>query len=83
MNITYIPVVIANLMMLYGIVTGRSLYPKWAVVFLPILIFLLKTPITRLLKGHLQELVTDSYDNLILFVFFVLSTLVLWNGIVF
>jgi hypothetical protein len=81
-TITYIPVVIANLMMLYGIVAGRSLYPRWAVVFLPIIIFLIKTPVIRLLKGHLQELVTDSYDNLIVFVFFVLSTLVLWNGIV-
>jgi hypothetical protein len=80
--ITYIPVVIANLMMFYGIVTGRSMYPGWAVVFLPIIIYLLKTPVTRLLKGHLQELVSDSYDNLIVFVFFVLSTLVLWNGIV-
>jgi hypothetical protein len=80
--ITYIPVAIANLMMLYGIVTGRSMYPRWSVVFLPIIIYLLKTSVTRILKGHLQELVRDSYDNLVVFVFFLFSTIVLWNGLV-
>jgi hypothetical protein len=80
--ITYIPVVIASVLMLYGIVTGNSMYPRWAVVFLPVLIYLLKTPVTWILKGHLQELVRDSYDNLTLFVFFVVSTIVLWNGAV-
>ena len=82
-NITYAPVAIFSLMMIYGIVWGRSLYPKWMVIFLPIVIYLIKTPITRVLKGHLQELVSDSYDNLVLFVFFTLSTIVLWNSTVF
>ena len=79
--ITYIPVAISSLMMLYGIVAGRSLYPRWMVIFLPIVIYLLKTPVTRILKGHLQEIINDSYDNIVLFVFYVLSTLVLWNGL--
>ena len=80
--ITYIPVAISSLMMLYGIGAGRSLYPRWMVVFLPIVIYLLKTPVTRILKGRLQEIINDSYDNIVLFVFYVLSTLVLWNGLV-
>jgi hypothetical protein len=81
-NITYIPVGIASLMMLYAVISGHSLYPRWMVVCLPIVIYILKAPILRLLKGHLRELVNDSYDNLVLFVFYLLSTLVLWNGIV-
>jgi hypothetical protein len=81
-NITYFPVAIFSLMMLYGIVAGRSMYPRWMVVFLPIVIYLLKTPVTRVLKGHLQEIVNDAYDNIVLFVFYVLSTVVLWNGVV-
>jgi hypothetical protein len=81
-NITYIPVAIFSLMMLYGIVAGRSMYPRWMVVFLPIGIYLLKTPVTRILKGRLQEIINDSYDNIVLFVFYVLSTIVLWNGFV-
>jgi hypothetical protein len=81
-TITYVPVVISSLMMLYGIVTGRSLYPRWMFVFLPIIIYLLKKPIVRILKGHPRELVNDSYDNIVLFVFYLVSTLVLWNGAV-
>jgi hypothetical protein len=80
--ITYIPVTISSLMMLYGVVAGRSLYPRWMVVFLPIVIYLLKKPITRILKGHLREIINDSFDNFVLFVFYVLSTIVLWNGLV-
>jgi len=80
--ITYIPVAISSLMMLYGILAGRSLYPRWMVVFLPIVIYLLKTLVTRILKGHLREIINDSYDNIVLFVFYVLSTIVLWNGLV-
>jgi hypothetical protein len=79
-TITYIPVVAASLMMLYGIITGHSLYPKWMVLFLPIVIYLLKTPIVRILKGRMRELVNDSYDNIVLFVFYLISTIVLWNG---
>jgi hypothetical protein len=52
------------------------------VVFLPIIIYLLKTPILRILKGHLKEMINDSYDNLVLLFFYVLSTSVLWNGAV-
>ena len=80
--ITYIPVAICSLMMLYGVVAGRSMYPRWMVIFLPIVIYILKTPVTRFLKGHLQELINDSYDNIVLFVFYVISTIVLWNGLV-
>jgi hypothetical protein len=81
-NITYIPVAISSLLMLYGIVAGRSLYPRWMVIFLPIILYLLKTPIVRILKGHVRELVNDSYDNLVLLVFYLISTVVLWNGLV-
>jgi len=82
MVITYIPAAISSLMMLYGIVTGQSMYPRWMAVFLPIIIYLLKIPVTRILKGRLREIINDSYDNFVLFVFYVLSTVVLWNGAV-
>jgi hypothetical protein len=78
-TITYVPVVISSLMMFYAIVAGKSLYPKWMVMFLPIFIYLLKAPITRILKGRLKEIINDSYDNIVLFIFYVLSTMVLWN----
>jgi len=81
-HITYIPVVISSLMMAYGILTGKSMYPQWMVIFLPVVIYLLKSPVTRLLKGRKKELVNDSYDNFVLFIFFSLSTLLLWSSVV-
>lgn len=80
--IIYIPVAISSLMMFYGIVTARSMYPRWMAVFLPVMIYLLKPPIVRLLKGPVKEIINDSYDNIVLFVFYLLSTLVLWNAVV-
>jgi hypothetical protein len=75
--ITYIPVVISSLMMAYGILSGRSLYPRWMALFLPVVIYLLKTPVLRLLRGRARELVNDSYDNFSLFVFYVICAVVL------
>jgi hypothetical protein len=80
--IIYIPTAIASLMMVYGVLAGRSLYPRWMVIFLPIVIYLIKIPVTRILRGRIKELVNDSYDNIVLFVFYAISTIVLWNGIV-
>ena len=80
--ITYFPVAISSLLMVYGIVSGKSLYSWWMIFFLPVIIYLLKTPVVRLLKGHFRELVNDSYDNLVLFIFYAISTVVLWNGLV-
>ena len=80
-NITYIPVAIFSLMMLYGIATGHSMYPRWMVVFLPIILYLLRAPVMRIFKGQLKEVIGHAYDNIILFVFFVLSTVILWNGL--
>jgi hypothetical protein len=81
-NITYIPVAVSSVMMFYAMVTGQSMYPRWMVVFLPVFIYLLQVPVVRLLKGRLKEIVNDSYANLVLFIFYLLSTIVLWNGLV-
>ena len=81
-NIAYIPVAILSLMMLYGIATGHSMYPRWMVVFLPTILYLLRTSVVKIFKGHLKEMIGHAYDNIILFVFFVLSTLILWNRVV-
>ena len=65
--------------MLYAILAGKSLYPRWMVIFLPIFIYLLKAPVMRILKGRLKEIINDSYDNIVLFIFYILSTVVLWD----
>jgi hypothetical protein len=40
---------------------------------------LLKIPVTRILKGRLKEIINDAYDNFVLFIFYIISTAVLWN----
>jgi hypothetical protein len=77
--ITYIPVVTVSLLMIYGVLSGRSMYPTWMIVFLPIVPYLLRVPLLKILRGRLHELVRDSYDNFVLLVYFLMSTIVLWN----
>jgi hypothetical protein len=77
--ITYIPVTIASLLMLYCILSGQSAYPLWIAPFLPIVLYLLRPLVLKVLRGRVHELVRDSYDNFVLLVFFLLSTAVLWN----
>lgn len=80
--ITYLPVAVSSLMMIYAVVAGRSLYPVWMVIFLPVVIYLLKRPVIWLLRGHIRELVNDSYDNIAFLAYFLISTIVLWNAVV-
>lgn len=78
-TIAYIPVGIASGLMLIGVLSGRSSYPVWMAVFLPIVPYLLRVPILKILRGRAREIIRDSYDNFILLVFFLLSTLLAWN----
>ncbi|MBM4461356.1 MAG: hypothetical protein FJ011_26970 [Chloroflexi bacterium] len=82
-HMIYIPAAISSLMMFYGIVAERSFYPRWMIVFLPVIVYLLKSPVIRITTGRVRELLNDSYDNVALFIFFIISTLVLWNSVVF
>jgi hypothetical protein len=77
--VTYIPVLVVSLLMLYGVISGRSAYPRWMALFLPIVLYLLRIPILKILRGRLHELIRDSYDNFILLVFFIISTVVVWG----
>jgi hypothetical protein len=79
-TIIYIPVAVSSIGMIYAILSGRSLYPFWMIGFQPILLHLLKQPIICQLRGRVREIVHDSYDNLILLVFFGASALTLWNA---
>ena len=78
-QVTYVPVAFLSLLMLYGVLSGRSAYPVWMVLFQPIILYLLRGPVLKVLRGRANELVRDSYDNFILLVFFIMSTIVLWG----
>ncbi len=77
--ITYAPVVVVSFFMIYGVLSGRSAYPLWMALFLPIVPYLLRAPVLKIFYGRAHELVRDSYDNFVLLVFFLMSTIVLWS----
>jgi hypothetical protein len=77
--ITYIPVAITSLLMVYGVITGHSAYPIWMVLLLPIVPYLLRPMALKILRGRVRELIRDSYDNFVLLVYFLASTIVLWS----
>jgi len=78
--VTYFPVAVAMLLMVYGIISGRSAYPLWMVIFLPIVPYPLRTLVLKIFRGRAHELIRDSYDNFVLWIFFLVSTMVLWGS---
>jgi hypothetical protein len=57
----------------------NTLYPRWILFFFPLLPFLFKDLISRALGGSLWIIIVGGFLNLILVVFFLASTIALWN----
>ncbi len=57
----------------------KTLYPRWIILFFPLIPFLIQGPICKNLSGNIQIIVCGGYLNLILVVFFTASTIALWN----
>lgn len=57
----------------------KTLYPRWIIVFFPLLPFLIQNFICNKLSGNIWIVVCGGYLNLILVVFFTASTIALWN----
>jgi len=57
----------------------KTLYPRWILLFFPLVPFLLKDFICKHLSGTISIVVCGGYLNLILIVFFTASTVALWN----
>jgi len=57
----------------------KTLYPRWILLFFPLVPFLLKDLICNQLSGTISIIVSGGYLNLILIVFFTASTVALWN----
>jgi hypothetical protein len=77
-TITYIPFGIFTLLFIPAVWMRRSFYPRWVLLFHPIILFLLKDVITNHLDGKMKVIIGGGYLNLILLVFFTASTIALW-----
>lgn len=58
---------------------GKTLYPKWIIIFFPLIPFLLEDLVCKYLPNHIWIIVKGGYLNLILVIFFMASTIALWN----
>ncbi len=57
----------------------KTLYPRWIILFFPLIPFLLKGLIEKLLSGKMLVIIMGGYFNLICILFFLASTIALWN----
>lgn len=59
---------------------GKTLYPKWILLFYPLTtLILFELVISKLLSGVAWTIIMGGHFNLILVLFFAVSTVVLWN----
>lgn len=57
----------------------KTLYPRWIILFFPLIPFLMQGSICKSLSGSMWVVICGGYLNLILILFFTASTIALWN----
>ena len=57
----------------------KTLYPRWIILFFPLIPFLIQDFICNNLSGNIWIVVCGGYLNHILIIFFTASTIALWN----
>lgn len=57
----------------------KTLYPRWVIIFFPSLLFLIKDFVGEMLTGKLWIIIIGGYFNIICILFFLASTIALWN----
>ena len=57
----------------------RTLYPRWIILFFPLVPFLFQGLIKKMLSGSMEIIIMGGFLNLILLIFFAASTVALWN----
>jgi len=71
--------IILSILFIYNVWKQKTLYPKWIIIFFPLLPFLIRKPIKNILQGQWKIIIWGGYLNLILIVFFTASLIALWN----
>ena len=57
----------------------KTFYPRWIILFFPLVPFLFKGLFSKILSGSIWIVVSGGYLNLILVLFFTASSIALWN----
>ena len=70
---------ILSILFISQVLKGKTLYPKWIIIFFPLIPFLLEDLVCKYLPDNIWVIVKGGYLNLILAIFFTASTIALWN----
>lgn len=57
----------------------KTLYPKWIIIFFPLIPFLIEDLVTKYLPNSIWIIIKGGYLNIILAIFFTASTIALWR----
>ncbi len=76
--ITYLPFGIFTALFIPAVWLKKTYYPRWVIIFSPIILFLLSGAITGALDGKMKSIIGGGYLNLILLLFFSTATIGLW-----
>tara|TARA_R110002050_G_C8751557_1_gene498920 strand:+ start:73 stop:741 length:669 start_codon:yes stop_codon:yes gene_type:complete len=57
----------------------KTLYPKWIIIFFPLIPFLIEDLVCKYLPDNIWIIVKGGYLNIILAIFFTASSIALWN----
>ncbi|MBU3822891.1 hypothetical protein KO566_12530 [Flavobacteriaceae bacterium XHP0103] len=72
-------VAVLSFLFFSAVLKRKTLYPRWIVFFFPLIPFLIQNYVTKYLPNNLWIIIDGGYLNLILIVFFLASTISLWN----
>jgi hypothetical protein len=76
--LAYIPFGIFSILFATTVWAKNTYYPRWLILFSPVIPFLLADIIVSNLEGEIKAIVGGGYLNLILLLFFCCSTFALW-----
>ena len=78
-QITYLPFAVFTLLFIPAVWMRRTHYPRWMLLFSPIIPFALNGVVVGHLDGRWKTIIGGGYLNLILLLFFTASTAALWS----
>ncbi|WP_057833180.1 DUF6796 family protein [Colwellia sp. TT2012] len=78
--LAYIPFGVFSILFATTVWTKKTYYPRWLILFNPIIPFLLADLIVSNLEGEIKVIIGGGYLNLILLLFFSCSTFALWRN---
>ena len=68
-----------SFLFIYQVWQRKTLYPRWMILFFPLIPFLLRGIVGKFLSGSISIVIMGGYLNLILVLFFAASTIALWH----